>query len=130
MEPDNILDEIEEAMAYIPPVSTEPGTWQAAVLIRTITLFSDHPAARPSHLDQQQKLHAKVAVWRPVAMMVVEMHLCTTTHQVAKAEIVAKRLLRVMLLRVTNGLVQWRVSLPSATTRTPVPPSPPGSGSL
>ena len=25
MEPDNILDEIEEAMAYIPPVSMEPG---------------------------------------------------------------------------------------------------------
>ena len=52
MEPDNILDEIEEAIAYIPPVSMEPGTWQAAALIRTITLFSDHPAARPSHLDQ------------------------------------------------------------------------------
>ena len=33
MEPDNILDEIEEAMAYIPPVSMEPGTWPA-VLIR------------------------------------------------------------------------------------------------
>ena len=34
MEPDKILDDIEEAMAYIPPVSMEPETWQAAVLIR------------------------------------------------------------------------------------------------
>ena len=58
MEPDEILDKIEQAMSYIPPVSTNTTLAERAFLRRggyfnsNKSFTSDHSTTRPSYLNQ------------------------------------------------------------------------------